>query len=136
MSHVTDVKLRVREKYLDVAAETADQLGLELRRGQETFISYGGSANRCDHALRLKDHKPGDFEIGLVKDGDAFKLLYDPWGAPGARLEKAAGSDLRVFKQEYAVNVAMLVAKKKLRGWTQKREVLATGHVRLTLQRR
>ena len=59
----------------------------------------------CLHAIRLKDHKAGDYEIGLVarRDGrPGWELVYDAWGCSGRRLEEKAGKALATLKDEYA----------------------------------
>lgn len=151
MSHITDVKLRVRD--LDVTEQVGDILGFRLNRGQTHHAWYEhfvGDSNRfgdrdpktfgqCAHVLQLKDHKQGDYEIGLVAapDGDGYDLIYDAWG-PGRRLEAKAGSDLTKFRQEYSAAVAMKKAKAKLgpQGFVAKqRQAMPDGRIRLRLAR-
>ena len=100
MSHVASVDLIVTD--LDAIEQAADRLGFVLMRGQLTHEWYNtwlsdwdsaqAAANQgfdpkhfgtCQHALRLKDHHPGDYEIGLVarRDGKpGWELVYDVWG--------------------------------------------------------
>jgi hypothetical protein len=151
MSHMTEVKLRVVD--LDALAEAAEKVGLELRRGQTTHAWYGrfvGDSRppagrdpkdygKCAHALRLKDHKPGDYEVGLVPalDGKGYDLMLDEWG-PGAKLSRAAGQGLGRLKQEYAAAVATKKARATLgrHGFGVTREDLPSGRIRLRLRRR
>lgn len=157
MSHVTDVKLCVKD--LDAVEDVAARLGGVLRRGQRTFAWYGRwvgdyhgtlaavdqgfdprTFGRCDHAIRLKDHQAGDYEIGLVRDpdGQSWRLLYDSWGEHGRKLERAFGPQLKTFRREYAYTVQARRTKAVLgpKGWTQQREDLPNGRIRLRLRKR
>lgn len=154
MSHITTAQLRFSN--LDAMAAAGDVLGLVFMRDQTTHAWYGqmvgdseegrrtarerGVENlgKCAHALRLKDHKPGDYEIGVVANGDGtFSLLFDSWG-PGHRLETAAGRDLSRLRQEYAVAVTQARVTKTMarQGFRLSREDAGNGRVRLRLQRR
>lgn len=154
MSHITDVKLKIKD--LDALAEAAEALGLELVRGQKTHAWYGRFMNdseegrrvvaerglrnlgKCDHALRLKARYSGDYEIGVVAEADGgYSLLYDSWG-PGQRLERAAGPQLTALRREYAASVATAKAKATLgrQGWTVRRENLSGNRIRLKVVKR
>lgn len=155
MSHLTNVKLRVRD--LDCVEEAARKRGGVLMRDQKTHAWYGhmvgdsaegramarerGVANlgKCEHAIRLADHRHGDYEVGVVaaKDGDGYDLVMDTWG-PGQRLVQRFGSDLDGLRQEYAVAVTLKKTKATLakKGFTAVREDLLNGRVRLRLRRR
>ncbi len=155
MSHVTDVKLKIKD--LEALEEAAAACGLDLRLGQTTHAWYGKFMNdseegrrvvkergqqalgKCEHALRLKNHQQGDYEIGVVKslDGDGYDLLLDEWG-PGRKLVNAVGPSANKLRQEYAVAQATRKAKATLgkKGFTVAREDLLNGSVRLKLRRR
>lgn len=156
MSHVTEVKLRVRD--LDALDEACEALGLELRRDRRTFAwwgtfvgdsrSYGEmlpkDMGKCEHAIRIKGDQPkdgpqGPWEIAVLpaKDGDGFKLFYDNFGAAGRRLTDAVGPDVCKLRQEYATAVSSAKAKRTLgpKGFRITRENLATGQVRLRVRR-
>lgn len=156
MSHITEVKMKIRD--LDALREAAEALGLVFMEGQKTHEWYGtfvgdsregrdfardrgvASMGKCEHALRLKDHKNGDYEIGIVPalDGDGYSLAYDSWGTHGARLHAAAGDNLNTLRREYSVSVATREARKRLGrdGWRVQRQDLDNGKVRLRLRRR
>lgn len=154
MSHITDVKMKIRD--LDALEEAVKELGLELRRDQKTYGWYGRFVNdsnrygdllpsemgKCEHAIALKGSGPGgtsNYEIGIraAKDGDGFSVYFDSWGS-GQRLEAAAGKDLSRLKQEYAIAVARRKAEKKLKpkGFTIERMKLDGGRVRLRMRKR
>lgn len=152
MSHVTDAKMKVRD--LEAAAEAAPRCGMTLMIGQKTFNWFGrfvgdsvppagrnpAEYGRCEHALRLKDHRSGDYEIGLVPalDGDGYDLMWDTWGTSGRRLAEAAGPNLDKFRREYSAAVLTKKARQKLapKGFTVAREDLLNGRIRLRLRRR
>lgn len=139
MSHITKIALKIRD--IDALAEAATLCGLELRRDQKTHIWYGrtyGNANTdgtCEHALRLKDHRQGDYEIGVVKakDGDGFELALDTF-CQGRLLSAIGGHAGDKLRQEYAAAVATRRAKAKLavKGFTVKREQVGAS-IRLRL---
>lgn len=151
MSHVTDVKLKIRD--LDALEEAAALCGLVLSRDQKTYAWYGrfvGDSNdfgsfdpktfgRSEHALRRADHKPGDYEIGVVKakDGEGFEILYDKWG-PGARLTALVEENANKLRREYAAAVALRNARKTVgrKGFVATREDLAGGRIRVVLRKR
>jgi len=150
MSHMTDVKLKVKD--LDALEEAALALGMELRRGQKTHKWYGQfmgdtrsapghdpkTFGKCEHAIAVKG-EPSAYEVGVVKalDGDGFELLFDSWG-PGQRVEAKAGRNLARLRQEYAVAVTAKRVKQTLarQGFKMTREAAEGGRVRLRLRAR
>lgn len=157
MSHVTDVKMRVRD--IGALREAAEACGLELREGQTTYAWWGqfvGDSNaygqhdpkdfgKCEHALRVKGTNPrngssGPWEIGVVKakDGDGFDLLYDRYGNAGRALEQHVGDSAKRLKREYSAAMATRRAKATVvrRGFTLQREDLLGGRIRLRLRKR
>jgi len=155
MSHITEIKLKVKD--LDALETAADSLGFELRRGQKTHAWYGRFMNdsaegrqfarersveemgKCEHALRMKNHQSGDYEIGVVKsqDGDGYTLSFDSWG-PGKKLEALAGPGLKTLRREYACEVATRTAQKSLgrQGFRVERSDIGGGRIRLRLRKR
>jgi len=154
MSHLTDVRLTVRS--LDDLERGGAVLGFDLIRDKREHAWYGmmvgdsaegrqvaaerGIENlgKCDHVLRPKNWRQGDYEIGVVANGDGtFNLLYDSWG-PGQKITQLAGPNLARLRQEYAVAVtesrhASTLARD---GFSLEREDLANGRVRLRMRRR
>ena len=156
MSHITDVKLKVRD--LDALEEACEELGLELRRGQTTFAwwgtfvgdsrSYGEldpqAFGTCAHAIRVKGTTPrngsgGPWEIGVVpaRDGDGFVIGFDTYGTAGAALLEKVGRDANRLRQEYAAAVAVRKARKAaaLRGFTATKERVG-GRLQVRLRKR
>lgn len=157
MSHVTDIKLRIRD--LDALAEACEVLGMELIRGKKTYAwwgtyvgdsrSYGShqpsEMGRCSHAIKIKGDAPkngsgGPWEIGVVEtDGEeGFGLYYDTYGSAGRRLSEFVGPGANRLRQEYAAAVATKKAKATLarKGFVLKRETLDGGRIRLRAVRR
>lgn len=156
MSHITDVKLKVRD--LDSLEEAVELLGGELIRDKKTHNWFGrflgdsaegrrAAAERgaetfgkCDHAIRIKGASADAYEIGVVKakDGDGFDLIYDSWGS-GQELVRKFGGNLDRIRHEYAVAQARKKAQATLarKGWTvAPREDLGNGRTRLRLRKR
>jgi hypothetical protein len=136
MSHVADCDVQVKD--LAALKEAAEFLGLQLMEGQQTYAWYGRWLNdwnseraaamkgrdpsqfgKCVHALRAKDYKHGDYEIGVVDNGDGtLGLVYDSYGS-GKKLESACGQDLVKLKAEYGAVTAAKQLKKQYghQGW-------------------
>lgn len=154
MSHIS--KCETQYKSLTEVKTAGDVLGFDFIENQRTHAWYGrmvgdsaegratarefGVENlgKCDHVLRLKDHRQGDYEIGVVRrDDGTYSLVYDSWG-PGQRLEERAGKGLTRFKQEYGIAVTQARVEKTLarQGFRMTREDIGDGRVRLRLQRR
>jgi hypothetical protein len=146
---MTQMKLKIRD--LAALADAAPHVGLEFREGQTQHSWYGhfvGDSQppagrdpkdygKCEHALRLTDHRAGDYEIGVVKalDGDGYELMMDEWG-PGQRLLQKVGPRATKLQQEYAASVAVAKAKQHLRGWAVQRTDLPSGRIKLAVRKR
>jgi len=120
LSHISRIELEITSLTDLKLACTA--LGYEFKANQTTYEWYGrfvGDAplpediniedlGRCDHAIKV----PGcRYEIGVVKKGDTYHLLYDGWSYGG--LEKAIGKDAGILKQAYTVERIKRDALKK-----------------------
>lgn len=112
MSHVISIQTRYRS--LDLLEKACRALGWELRRGQLTFNWYGSGVGdyhaenaayrqgvdpsqygKCSHAIKV----PGaSYEIGVVQDGQEWRLLYDSWYSGGLLFLETADP----LPQEYA----------------------------------
>lgn len=141
MSHITDVKVEVRD--LNALKVACKELGLPWMEGQTTHAWYGrfmGDApvpagmspneyGKCSHAIKV----PGaQYEIGVVKsaDGKSYTLVYDSWGRScGQPIAKALGSGLEKLKQHYAVAKAQIEARAK--GWSCQKQTLANGTIKM-----
>ncbi len=157
MSHVTDVKLKIRD--LEALKDAAKECGLEFRENQLTYAWWGtfvGDSRaygqhdpkqfgKCEHALRIPGDKPvnghsGPWEIGVVKarDGDGFDLLYDTYGGAGSRLTARVGTGASTLRREYAVATATRKAQATLarRGFQTVRENLPGNRVKIKLRKR
>jgi hypothetical protein len=136
MSHVAGIECEVRDLGdLKVAAEA---LGFEFVEGQTTHKWFGRFLNdwrseraavhkgfdpdtfgRCEHALRLKDAQPTDYEVGVVRRGESWALVYDSFGQ-GRRLEERGGVDMLRLRNEVAAATATRVLERD--GWSVRRE--------------
>lgn len=132
MSCVVNANLEVTDLASVQAAVTV--LGMSFREGQKTYRAHEGELD-CEHAIAVPG---GQYEIGLLRDGEKFSLMYDRWGQHGAAIERLAGPGLGRLRQEYAVAVTERRVEERLAraGFRSTRENLANGTVRLTLRRR
>lgn len=115
MSHIADVRMQIKD--LDALRSAVEALGGTLVMGQKTHRWFGkflndwdsdrAAVNRrnsntfglCEHAITFAGI---DYEIGVVKDGESYELIYDTYG--GA-LDAKLGVGLPMLKQGYGVEV-------------------------------
>lgn len=129
MSHLVTIKTQIKDlAALDAAAKA---VGLELRRGQETFRWWGTNPETCTHALSIPNSKSGA-EIGVVKDGAHFKLIYDFYGSQGDRIRELVGEKCGKLVQAY--NTEVITRTAKLVGKKVVRKVLPNGTVKLEIR--
>lgn len=110
MSHISKIELEINS--IDMLKKACQRLQLEFCEGQKTYTWYGkwvgdtplpegisiDALGKCDHAIRV----PGaNYEIGIVKTGNKYRLLYDYWRA--GKLEKVLGKGLGKLKQAYTI---------------------------------
>ena len=84
---------------------------------------------KCDHAI----HAPGiEYEVGLVKRGDSYRLLWDQWRADitSAMGGKDASLFLQAYNAEKIKNEIKAQTKNKYR---VKEKVTATGAIQIEL---
>ena len=120
MSHISKIELVIKD--LEALKAACKRMGFEFREGQKTYQWYGRwvgdsplpegiteeELGKCDHAI----HVPGaKYEIGIVRKGKSYILLYDSWIKGG--LTKHVGKDACKLKQIYAVEKIRLEARKK-----------------------
>ncbi len=110
MSHISTIELEINS--IDMLKKACQRLQLKFCEGQKTYTWYGkwvgdtplpegisiDDLGKCDHAIRV----PGaNYEIGIVKTGNKYRLLYDYWRA--GKLEKVLGKGLGKLKQAYTI---------------------------------
>lgn len=137
MSHVTMIEME--EKYdLPALRQMCKDQGWEWRENQRKYRWYGkfmgdhplpagfaaSDLGLCDHAIKI----PGaSYEIGVVKKGGEWKLLWDFWNRGG--LQQKLGQRAGLLKQSYGIAKTKIVAKQnrrkcyqrpaKQKGWTK-----------------
>ena len=122
MSHISKIELVIHS--LEDLKDACRQLGFEFIKNQKTFKWYGRwvgdtplpeginieDLGKCDHAIRV----PGcNYEVGVVKRGDHYTLLWDYYSAGG--LEPKIGPNAGKIKQEYTV--ARVKKKARIKGY-------------------
>ena len=120
MSHIARIDLIITS-LSDLEGACRD-LGFQFMAEQKTYRWYGrwvGDApmpdgithddlGKCDHAIRV----PGcDYEVGVVKRGDHYILLWDNWSAGG--LAEKIGANAGILKQSYSVCRVRSEARRK-----------------------
>ncbi len=146
MSHVAAIDLFVTD--LDALERACKQLGLVLKRGQKTYTWYGvwmddfneeraaamkaydpKEFGKCAHAIQREGHRPGDYEIGLVKNpnGDGWSTVFDDYGSGHYFAAKLGGGDLPELKSEYAA--AVTEADLWSQGYLTEREYLPNNEI-------
>lgn len=128
MSHISKIELEIRD--LQSLKDACKKLGFQFMEGQKRYQWYGKwvgnqplpdgiseeDLGKCDHAI----HVPAAaFEIGVVKKGNGYILLWDSW--IGGGLQKHIGKDAEVIKQLYAVESVKRESRKKGYRITEKR---------------
>ncbi len=115
-------------------------LGFNFIENQKTYQWYGrwvgdsplpeGIAledlGKCDHAIRIQDCA---YEIGIVKKGAKYILLWDSWHTGG--LEQKIGKEAGILKQAYTIERIKSEAKRKK---YQVREIRNDQSIRLVLR--
>lgn len=128
MSHISKIELEIRD--LQSLKDACNNLGFQFMDGQKRYLWYGKwvgnqplpdgiseeDLGKCDHAI----HVPAAvFEIGVVKKGNGYILLWDSW--VGGGLQKQIGHDSEILKQSYAVESVKREARRKGYRLTEKR---------------
>ena len=110
MSHISKMELEITS--LVDLKQACKRLGLTFIDNQKNYQWYGtwvGDAplpegitteelGHCTHAIKVPECL---YEIGVVKKGSQYILLWDSWSSGG--LEKKIGKDAGILKQAYSV---------------------------------
>ncbi len=139
MSHISKVEVKIDS--LDLLKEACQRLGFEFRPNQRHYKWYGRwtgdtplpdgireeDLGKCDHAV----HVPGcAYEIGVVKQGNYYILLWDDRHRGG--LKKKTGEGAGILKQAYAV--CRVRAQARLQSY-RVREIKTPAGIRLVLSK-
>ena len=103
MSHISKIEVEIHS--LEDLKQACKELGFQFCENQKTH--NGTETNKesenetefgkCDHAIKVPKCK---YEIGVVKQGNHFSLLWDSYYTGG--LEKRIGKDAGILKQHTA----------------------------------
>ena len=138
MSHISKIELEINS--LDDLKLACSRLGFTFIDNQKTYEWYGrwvgdsplpegiieDDLGKCDHAIKVPECA---YEIGVVKRGAKYILLWDSWHAGG--LEEKIGKDAGIFKQSYTIERIKREAKRKK---YQVREIKQDQSMRLVLR--
>ena len=135
MSHISKVEVEIQS--LEDLKAACKQLGFQFCEGQKTHTWYGTARasvsenntetdlGKCDHAIKVPKCK---YEIGIVKNGNHFSLLWDSYYTGG--LEKRIGKDAGLLKQAYSVQ--RINREARIKGYRVVQKKLTNG-IRLVL---
>ena len=131
MSHISKIEVEIHS--LEDLKQACKELGFQFCENQKTHKWYGTNKEsenetefgKCDHAIKVPKCK---YEIGVVKQGNHFSLLWDSYYTGG--LEKRIGKDAGILKQAYSVQRIKREARIKGYRVVQKR---VTNGIRLVL---
>lgn len=134
MSHVTTIDIQVKD--LECLKTACTNLGLEFREGQKSYKWYGRHVGdyplpegfthkdlgKCDHAIGVPGNSRA-YEIGVVKKGDSYTMLWDFWQG-GFGLQEKVGDGCGELVDQYAQEVAMKEASEfaQAQGWSISKE--------------
>lgn len=138
MSHISKIELEILS--LGDLKTACNRLGFIFQENQKTYQWYGrwvgdsplpegisiDDLGKCDHAIRIQDCA---YDIGVVKRGSKYILLWDSWHAGG--LEQKIGKDAGILKQGYTIERIKREAKMKK---YQVREIKNDQSIRLVLR--
>jgi hypothetical protein len=130
LSHISRLAVKITD--CDALARACQELGVELRREQRTFRTFGGNTDKCEMAIVDPQNKQA-YEIGLVplKDGTGYEVLVDHWGAGGGLYAKL-GEQFGLLRQRYGICAAESRAQKD--GWNSWRQQQPDGSIRLVCE--
>jgi hypothetical protein len=131
LSHISKIEVEIHS--LEDLKQACKALGFQFCENQKTHKWYGTNSEsetetefgKCDHAIKVPKCK---YEIGVVKQGNHFSLLWDSYYTGG--LEKRIGKDAGILKQAYSVQRIKREARIKGYRVVQKR---VTNGIRLVL---
>jgi hypothetical protein len=138
MSHVSKIELEILS--LEGLKSACQKLGFSFQENQKTYQWYGRwvgdsplpeginleELGKCDHVIKIPECA---YEIGVVKRGQKYVLLWDSWHAGG--LEQKIGKDAGLLKQGYTIERIKREAKRKK---YQVREIKTDQSIRLVLR--
>lgn len=126
MSHISKIELTIKD--LTALKKACKTLGIEFKENQKTYQWYGKfmydtplpeglkveDLGKCDHAIRVPGSK---YEIGVIKQKEGFRLIFDYYGRSGGIIEDTCGGrNLGKIKQQYTLETIKAECfKKKLK---------------------
>ena len=128
MSHISKIELEIRD--LESLKQACKKLGFQFMENQKYYTWYGKwvgnqplpdgineeDLGKCSHAIHVPT---AVFEIGVVKRGKSYILLWDSW--VGGGLQKHIGKDAGILRQAYAIASVKKESRRKGYRITEKR---------------
>ena len=138
MSHVSKIELEIQSvEDLKLACK---RLGFTFIENQNTYQWYGRwvgdsqlpeginveDLGKCNHAIKVLECA---YEIGVVKRGSKYILLWDSWHKGG--LEQKIGKEAGILRQAYTIE--RIIRDARLKKY-QVKEIKQDQSVRLVLR--
>jgi hypothetical protein len=138
LSHISKIELEINS--LEDLKLACRRLGFTFIENQNTYQWYGrwvgdsslpeginvDDLGKCDHAIKVPECT---YEIGVVKKGSKYILLWDSWHKGG--LEQKIGKDAGILKQAYTIE--RIIRDARLKKY-QIKEIKQDQSVRLVLR--
>lgn len=120
MSHISKIELVIHS--LDSLKDACQKLGFEFIENQKAYKWFGSwvgdtplpegieieDIGKCDHVIRVPEC---EYEIGIVKRGGNYILLWDHYHAGG--LTQKIGPNAGILKQAYTIARVRKEARRK-----------------------
>lgn len=85
-------------------ALNVESKGVSFDKNAQTFRTYAGQPNKCDHRITL----PGVHDVGLLKQPDgSYSPVYDPYQMSDVLVSKGLSQDMRNRNQGYHISGLM-----------------------------
>ena len=138
MSHISKIELEIQS--LEDLKLACKRLGFTFIENQKTYQWYGrwvgdsplpeginiDDLGKCDNVIKVPECT---YEIGVVKRGSKYILLWDAWHKGG--LEQKIGKDCGILKQSYTIE--RIIREAKLKKY-QVKEIKQDQSIRLVLR--
>jgi hypothetical protein len=131
LSHISKIEIEI-QSLVDLKA-ACREMGFQFMENQKTHKWYGTNRDsenntelgKCDHAIKVPGCK---YEIGVVKKGDYYNLLWDSYYTGG--LEERLGKNAGLLKQAYSIQ--RIKRESRIKGYRVTQKKVSNG-IRLVL---
>lgn len=144
MSHVSKIDVEIND--LAALKAACKELNCEWVEGKQTYEWFGRSVGdyplpegftadmlgKCNHVIRVPNEI---YEIGVVKVGEKYRLLFDSWGWDNSKHQNKIvsylGDKLQKLTQRYSACKVEAEARKK--GMIFSRSFMPNGSIKIQI---